>query len=76
MQIMRQVLVVLDLPNDWGKFRLPSALHDQLQELLYRQDANGNQSAAERREWVALTELVDILSLMKLRAELTSRKKA
>jgi hypothetical protein len=62
------VLVELDLPNDWRKFKLPPALHMRLQELLDRQDHEGKLSAKERREAAALAELVDLLSLMRLRA--------
>ena len=61
---MRQsVLVELDLPKDWRTFRLPPALNDRLQELLDRQDQDGKLSPRERREALALTELVDLLSL-------------
>jgi hypothetical protein len=35
------VLVELELPKDWRKFRLPRALHDRLHELLDRQDRDG-----------------------------------
>ena len=34
----QSVLVQMQLPGDWRKFRLPAALHDRLQELLDRQD--------------------------------------
>ncbi len=72
---MSQILVELDVPADWAKFRLPSALQERLQELLDRQDCDGKLSTAERKEAKALTELVDMLTLMKLRAErATSRK--
>ena len=73
---MSQVLVELDLPGDWRTFRMPPALHARLQELLDRQDETGKLTRAERREAEALTELAEILSLMKLRAERASRKKA
>ena len=75
---MRQsVLVELDLPKDWRTFRLPPALNDRLQELLDRQDQHGKLSPRERREALALTELVDLLSLMQLRSRLAaSRPKA
>jgi hypothetical protein len=66
---MPQVVVKIDLPKDWRRFKLPPALHARLQELLDRQDQEGKLSAAERREAEALVELVDMLSLMKLRAE-------
>lgn len=70
---MSQVLLELDLPQDWGKFRLPAALNARLQSLLDRQDNEGKLSLNERREAQALTELAEMLSLMKLRAERVSR---
>lgn len=66
------VLVELELPKDWRQFRLPSALHARLQELLDCQGRYGKLSPKERREATALAELVDILSLMRLRAELAA----
>ena len=65
----QSVLVELYLPEDWRKFRQPPALHDRLQELLDQQDRTGRLSPRERREATVLTELVDMLSLMRLRAE-------
>jgi hypothetical protein len=70
------VVVQLDLPKDWRKFRLPPALDHRLQELLDRQDEQGRLSRQERREATALTELVDMLSLMRLRAELAEKRRA
>lgn len=61
------VLVELDLPKDLKRFSLPPALNDRLQELLDRQDLEGKLTRRERREAQALTQLVDMLSLMKLR---------
>ena len=73
---MSSVLVELNLPKDWREFRLPPALHDRLQELLDRQDGAGKLPARERREARALTQLVDMLSLMRLRAEAAKRRVA
>ena len=70
------VLVELELPKDWRKFRLPRALHDRLHELLDRQDRDGKLSRLERREATALAELVDMLSLMRLRAELAAKNRS
>ena len=70
----QSVLVELDLPKDWDRFTLPAALHDRLQELLDRQDLHGTLARRERREAEALTELVDMLSLMKLRAQHAARR--
>jgi hypothetical protein len=74
--IFMTVLVELELPKDWRRFRLPRALHDRLHELLDRQDHAGKLSPRERREATALAELVDLLSLMRLRAELAAKKRS
>jgi len=68
----QSVIVELELPKDWRKLRLPRALHERLQELLDRQDQTGKLLRKERREATALTELVDLLSLMRLRAKLAA----
>ena len=70
------VLVELELPKDWRKFRLPRGLHDRLHELLDRQAREGKLSPPERREATALAELVDMLSLMRLRAELATKNRS
>jgi hypothetical protein len=72
--VPQSVLVQLDLPGDWRKFALPPALKDRLQELLDKQDQTGKLSPRERREATALTELVDWLALLKIRAELAAKK--
>jgi hypothetical protein len=70
----RSILVQLELPEDYRRFRLPPALHDRLQELLDRQDEVGRLTPRERKEARALTELVDLLSLMKVRAEIAAQR--
>jgi hypothetical protein len=70
------VIVELQLPADWRKFKLAPPLHARLQELLDKQDRAGRLSAKEKREARALTELVDLLSLMRLRAKLASKRRA
>jgi hypothetical protein len=70
------VVVQLELPASWQKFRMPRALQDRLQELLDQQDRDGSLSSRERREAVALTELVDLLALMKVRAQLANKPRA
>ena len=64
---MSQMLIELDVPRDWEKFRLPPALNTRLQFLLDKQDHEGKLSRAERKEAEAITQLVEMLSLMKLR---------
>jgi hypothetical protein len=69
------VLVEIELPNGWRTFCLPKALDDRLKELLDRQDRTGKLTPRERREATALTELVDMLSLMKARAQTAAGKR-
>jgi hypothetical protein len=71
--VSQSVLVKLELPKDLRKFRLPRALQARLQELLDRQDRDGKLTIKERREAAALAKLVDVLSLMRLRAELAKQ---
>ena len=72
---MSSVTVELELPQDWKRFQMPSALKGRLNSLLDEQDKTGKLSKSEREEAQALTELVDLLSLMKLRAERAGRNK-
>jgi hypothetical protein len=69
----QKVLVELELPLDWRQFRMAPSLHARLQELLDKQDETGKVSPKERREARALTELVDLMSLLRLRAKLAIR---
>lgn len=69
------VMVQLDLPKDWRTFRMPRGLQARLTELLDRQDQTGRLSRRERQEANALVELVDMLSLMKLRARLATKRR-
>lgn len=66
---MSSVLIEVDLPEDWAQFSLPPALNDRLTSLLDRQDETGKLDEPEKREAEALCKLVDMLSLLKLRAE-------
>jgi hypothetical protein len=47
---------------------MPAALHARLQDLLDRQDRDGKLPARGRREALALVQLADLLTLIKLRA--------
>lgn len=64
----------VDLPEDWARFSLPPALNARLTALLNQQDQSGQLTEDERREADALCELVDLLTLIKLRAERAARK--
>jgi hypothetical protein len=71
---MTTVTVELELPQDWSEFQVPAALQSRLTDLLDQQDKSGHLDSAERDEAQALTELVDMLALMKLRAERAARE--
>jgi hypothetical protein len=62
-------MVKLELPSDFSRFHMPPALQARLQGLLDQQDRNGKLSSPERREARALTQLAELLTLMKLRAQ-------
>lgn len=66
---MSSFTIEVDLPEDWARFRLPPALDARLTALLDQQDKAGVLTEAEQREADALCELVDMLTLLKLRAE-------
>ena len=70
---MATVTVELELPEDWQALQLPQALHERLQDLLDRQDEQGCLSSQERREAAAIVQLVDMLALMRLKAEAVQR---
>ena len=72
----QSILMEVELPKDWRTFRLPPALRDRLTELLDRQDRDGKLLPRERREAMALAELVDMLALMKARAALTAKQRS
>ncbi len=69
---MGSVTLVLDLPEDWAEFNMPPALDARLTTLLDRQDESGELAEPERKEADALCKLVDMLALLKLRAERVS----
>ena len=69
---MSSITLQLELPEDWEQFHLPSALDARLQTLLDRQDREGSLSETERHEAEALTDLVDMLALLRLRTKRVS----
>lgn len=64
----------LSLPSDWQAFRMPEPLKQRLKDLLDEQDRTGKLNAKQRKEATALTELAEMLTLMKLRAEVANRR--
>jgi len=59
---------IVEIPVELTQFQLPKAVHARLQFLLDRQDGGYTLSQAERQEAEGLVELVEFLSLLRLRA--------
>jgi hypothetical protein len=71
---MSSVSIEVELPEDWAHFSLPPALDARLTALLDQQDRTGILEESQRHEAEALCKLVDMLALLRLRAERASRK--
>ena len=71
---MSSVTIEVELPEDWAHFSLSPALDARLSALLDQQDKTGILEESQRHEADALCELVDMLALLRLRAERVSRK--
>ena len=61
--------VDIDLSADLARLRLPATVASRLQSLLDRQDAGHLLTADERAEAEGLTDLADLLTLLRLRSE-------
>ena len=59
--------IEVDLPADLARFQLPAAVAARLQNLLDRQDSGEPLTAQERGEAEGLADLVEFLSLLRLR---------
>ena len=62
----------VQMPGDLAKFRLPKGVQKRLTDLLDKQDSGDRLTAAERREAEGLTDLNDLLSLLRLRSQRVS----
>ena len=62
-------LITIDLPVNLASFKLPDAVASRLQSLLDRQDRGDPLNVDERAEAEGLTELSDLLTLLRLRTE-------
>ena len=58
------------------QIRLPEARHERLQTLCDRQDEQGRLSSQERREAKGLVPFVDMLALLRLRADRGQKRSA
>ena len=61
--------LAIDPPADLARFRLPAAVAARLHWLLDRQDAGHPLTPEERAEAEGLSDLADLLALLRLRAE-------
>jgi hypothetical protein len=61
--------LVVDLPEDLARFRLPDGVNARLRSLLDRQDAGEERTPAEHEEASGLVQMAELLSLLRLRAE-------
>jgi hypothetical protein len=64
-----QVRLQIEVPEDLGRFELPSGVNERLQTLLTRQDRGEDLTSDERREAEGLVDLAEMLTLLKLRTE-------
>jgi hypothetical protein len=60
---------VIEIPAELTYFQLPNAVQERLQFLLDRQDSGEQLSQTERQEAEGLVELVEFLSLIRLRSQ-------
>lgn len=65
----QHVLLEMEMPEDLGRFKLPQGVNERLQSLLDRQDQGEKLTPAESTEAAGLVELVEFLSLLRLRAQ-------
>lgn len=68
------ILIEVEMPASLDQFRLPPAVNERLQELLDRQDRGETLTSSERKEAEGLVDLVEFLSLLRLRARRVWRK--
>jgi hypothetical protein len=65
---------IIEIPVELTHFQLPEAVQERLQFLLARQDTGEELTQAERREAEGLVELVEFLSLLRLRSQRVTKQ--
>jgi hypothetical protein len=65
----QHALIEIELPIAVEQFKLPEGVHVRLQSLLDQQDRGEPLSDSERKEAEGLVDLVERLSLVRLRAQ-------
>ena len=69
----RSAVIKIEMPVSLRQIKLPKAVDNRLQNLLDRQDRGEKLTAAERKEAEGLVELVEMLSLLRIRSERAAR---
>ena len=72
----QMVAIQLEVPDDLARFRLPPGVNTRLQELLDRQDSGKRLTPSERKEARGLVNLAELLSVLRLRVERASTRRA
>ena len=72
----QMVAIQLVVPDDLARFRLPPGVNTRLHQLLDRQDSGKRLTASERREARGLVNLAELLSVLRLRVERASTRRA
>ena len=67
------MLIELQMPGDLARFTLPVGVQTRLHDLLDRQDRGQPLTDAERSEAEGLVSVAELLSLLRLRTERTTR---
>jgi|ABSQ01.1.fsa_nt_gi hypothetical protein len=68
------VQLTVPMPAKLARLRFPKALDDRLHFLLDEQGRKGRLTAAERKEAEGLAQMADMLSILKLGAQVKSRR--
>lgn len=68
-----RVVLEVDLPDDLARLALPEGVNRRLRALLDKQDRGESLTEDERTEAEGLSDLADLLSLLRLRAEREGR---
>jgi hypothetical protein len=66
--------IQINLPPPFSSFRLPKGVEARLHALLDKQDSGTPLTRAERREAEGLVDIVQLLSMMRLRSEVVKKK--
>jgi len=66
------IRIEIEIPADLARFCLPEGVQERLNTLLDKQEGGEPLTDSERREAEGLVDLVDLLSLLRLRAERVS----